>query len=108
MPPLSGSRDCATRTYYEITLDYENPITGEPHIHYLADDPGKAQAFIYTVAELIGSNYWINTFEWHESSFEPPQSICISCSTARHDFVNRLADELAPRRSVSALRPPDV
>jgi hypothetical protein len=103
---MLGSRDRATRDYFEITLDYENPTTGEPHIHYFTDDRGQATAFIYTVAELIGVDYKLDFFEWSEDLGSP--NICSACNKARNAYHQKLTRELAPQRSVSAMRPPDV
>lgn len=93
----------ATYNVYEVKVELRNEVTREPHLHIYTTDPGEAQAFIYTLAEFVGSDRV--TAWYHEDAWE---GTIIDCCTGCEEARNAYSRELYRAGPLSPMPAPDV
>ncbi len=71
-------------TLYAVTAHIKNEVTGEPHIHYYTFDSAKAQAFCYSVCDILGIRGEINVYGYIEEGSLVP---CRACEDARENSI---------------------
>jgi len=93
---------------YAVKAHIKNEVTGEPHIHFYTFDYDQAQAFAYSITELLGATCEIRT---------PLEAtpLCRACEEAREKYgiYEYVWDpdsgwSRSERRKMPAMRPPDV